>query len=144
MTREYPLYPVIAVSAAVVNEHAVLLIRRGKEPASGQWAFPGGAVKLGESPEAAVIREVLEECNIEIVPQMVNRIFSHLIKDSSGKIRFHYIVVNYQCRMNGGTPRSGSDALEIRWIKWQELEGMDLADGVAEAVGLLFDKEEIS
>ena len=66
MTRAYPPAPVCAVGAIVFRGDAVLLIQRGKPPAQGKWSIPGGAVRLGESLETAVIRELSEEVEMDV------------------------------------------------------------------------------
>ena len=68
MTRTYPQAPVCAVGAIVFRGDAVLLIQRGKPPAQGKWSIPGGAVRLGETLETAVIRELSEEVEMDVKP----------------------------------------------------------------------------
>jgi 8-oxo-dGTP diphosphatase len=64
--REYPDHPIVGVGAIIIKGEEVLLARRGKEPGYGKWSIPGGAGKLGETLEEAVIREVREEVNLAI------------------------------------------------------------------------------
>jgi len=135
MIREYPSYPILAVSAIIFNlNHELLLIQRSQPPAKKQWALPGGAVQLGETPEYAVIREVQEECAIHVLPKVLNRISSHVFRDSKGKIQYHYVVINYICRLMKGEVQAGSDALDYQWVLPSAIHKLNLADGVYETV----------
>ena len=69
MTRDYPNRPIVGVAAVVIEDERVVLVRRGRPPAYGEWSLPGGAVEPGETLEKAVVREVEEEIglNVEVV-----------------------------------------------------------------------------
>jgi len=56
MGAEYPDEPRLAVGGVVIKDDRVLLVRRGKPPAFGEWAIPGGSVELGESLKQARVR----------------------------------------------------------------------------------------
>ncbi|MBN1781395.1 NUDIX hydrolase [bacterium] len=142
--REYSGFPIIAVSATIFSQQRnILLVKRANPPARNQWALPGGVIRLGESPEQAVRREVMEECGLDIVPRDVNTISSHVVQDEQGEIRYHYIVVNYCCDPASGEPRSGSDALEVTWADPSGLGDLTLAGGVLDAVRSAMKKEGI-
>lgn len=131
MLRAYSQFPILAVSATIFNkENQILLIQRAKEPAKGLWALPGGAVNLGESPEAAVKRELTEECGIMIEEVLFNRLSSHVFYDQQGRIQYHYIILNYLCDYPKTTINIGSDASGFRWISTGDLSTMALAEGV--------------
>ena len=71
--RRYPQHPIPGVGAIVVSNEGVLLARRDKEPATGLWSIPGGAVEPGETQKESVVREVLEETGIRCeVIKLVN------------------------------------------------------------------------
>eukprot|EP00775_Hariotina_reticulata_P013822 gene13822-biopygen15746 len=59
---------VLVVAVALIDEqHRVLLAQRPKgKPMAGLWEFPGGKVDIGETPEAALVRELHEELNIQV------------------------------------------------------------------------------
>jgi len=142
MSREYPQYPILAVSAVIFNSsQSVLLIKRANPPARNRWALPGGAVQLGETPEGALQRETREECGVEIEIGKVNQIASRVFHDASGKIQYHYIIINYTACILSGEIRSGSDALDSIWAPFSELPRMDLAEGVYEVIQKAVQKE---
>lgn len=129
MRREYPDAPIAGVGAAIVRdgpqgEPQVLLVRRAQEPLKGQWSLPGGAVELGETLEAAVCREVLEETGLVVETVDVVEAFDRLSRDSDGRIRYHYVLIDFLCRVTGGTLSCASDALEARWAGPAGLDGL--------------------
>ncbi len=127
MRREYPDAPIAGVGAVIVrggDEPVVLLIRRGQEPLKGEWSLPGGAVELGETLEAAVRREVLEETGLVVEPAGIVQAFDRISRDAHGRVRYHYVLVDFLCRVKGGSLACASDALEARWVDPRELDGL--------------------
>src|SRR5580698_1918092 len=103
MIREYPLAPVVGVGAVVLDGDRVLLIQRGHEPMKGQWSLPGGALEVGETLVEGVQREVLEETGLEVEPVSIIEVFDRISRDAEGRVQFHYVLVDYVCRLTGGT-----------------------------------------
>jgi ADP-ribose pyrophosphatase YjhB (NUDIX family) len=66
--RSYPDRPYLAVSAAIIRDGHVLVVRRARPPARGLFTLPGGAVEAGETLGEAIIREVREETDLSIAP----------------------------------------------------------------------------
>lgn len=134
MKREYPDAPIAGVGAVIVAEDAagrprVLLIRRGQEPLKGAWSLPGGAVELGETLEEAVRREVLEETGLIVEPLAVVEAFDRIARDPSDRVKYHYVLVDFLCRVVGGadlgqTVVCATDALEARWAGPREMDGL--------------------
>jgi 8-oxo-dGTP diphosphatase len=126
MRREYPDAPIVGVGAVVLDkDHRILLVRRGKEPLAGEWSIPGGALELGERLEDGIRREVREETGLEVKPEEIVAVFDHIshATEDPSRIRFHYVLVDYRCRVSSGTLRSATDVTEARWASWNELTG---------------------
>lgn len=129
MKREYPEAPIAGVGAVIVREgpaqvKQVLLIRRAQEPLKGEWSLPGGVVELGETLEDAICREVLEETGLVVETVDVVQAFDRISRDAEGGVRYHYVLVDYLCRVVGGSLLCGTDALEARWATAEELDGL--------------------
>lgn len=120
MKREYPRQPIVGVGGVVIRGNSVLLIRRGREPLKGEWSIPGGMLELGESLTDGVKREVLEETGLRVRPLEVLAVFDRVQKNGE-RVRYHYVIVDYVCRTAGGRLKSGSDVLDARWVKREEL-----------------------
>jgi 8-oxo-dGTP diphosphatase len=113
MKRLYPDQPIIGVGGIVFNEDEVLLVRRGKEPALGEWSLPGGAVEVGETLEEALHRELLEETGIEVEILGLSAFLERIFPDADGKISYHYVLLDFLCCYRKGWARAGSDVLEV-------------------------------
>jgi len=108
------------VGGVVVAEGRTLLIRRAKEPLRGRWAIPGGTVELGETLTAALEREMLEETGLRVEPVEVLTVFDRIDREGED-VRYHYVIVDYLCRLLAGEARAGSDALEVAWASPPDL-----------------------
>ncbi len=124
--RLYPARPLVGVGAVVWNGQAVLLARRGRPPAQGSWALPGGLIELGETAEAALAREVLEECGIEIRPGPILGLFQPLERDPDGRIRYQYVVIDFLAYYVAGNLSVGDDAADARWVAPEDLDQYEL------------------
>lgn len=112
----------------------VLLVRRGRPPAQGKWSIPGGLVNLGETTEAAAIREVEEECGLKVRLLGLAGVVDRITRDAQGRVRYHYVLVDYAAVPESGTARAGSDAAEVRWVPIGDLDRYDTTDGLAAMV----------
>ena len=97
----------------------MLLVRRGREPLKGQWSIPGGLIELGESMHQAVVREVREETGLIVEPVELVELLDRIHRESN-RVRFHYVIADYLCRVTGGSLRAGSDAQAVRWVERRE------------------------
>jgi ADP-ribose pyrophosphatase YjhB (NUDIX family) len=123
--RKYPDRPIVAVGAVILDGDRVLLVRRGQEPLKGEWSLPGGVVELGETLEAALTREVREETSLDVVVGPVVEVLDSIRRDAGGRAEYHYIIVDYACRVRGGTSIAasrGTDAADVRWVAVADLE----------------------
>jgi ADP-ribose pyrophosphatase YjhB (NUDIX family) len=134
MKREYPEQPIVGVGGIIFQDESVLLIKRGREPALGQWSIPGGAVELGETLQAAVVREILEETGIKAEPLALVKILDRIFRDQEGKVAYHYVLVDFLCRHTGGEVRPGSDALEARFVPIAELASLNVIPATRDVV----------
>jgi 8-oxo-dGTP diphosphatase len=119
MQREFPSAPLVGVGAVVVHEGRVLLVQRGTEPAMGQWSIPGGLIEIGEPLPAAVTREVLEETGLVVEPIELIELLDRIHRDGE-RVRYHYVIADYLCKVVGGTLLAASDAAAVRWIEPDE------------------------
>ena len=94
MQREFPVAPLVGVGAVVVDQGRVLLVRRGAEPLKGHWSLPGGLLELGDR-----------------------------IHREGERVRYHYVIADYLCRVTGGTLQAASDADAVRWVERAEWNG---------------------
>jgi len=124
VAREYPQAPVAAVGAVVIDGEAVLLVRRAYPPRQGEWSLPGGQLELGESLEDAVRREVREETGLEVEVGAVVEVFDRVHRDEAGRIRYHFVIVDFLCRTAGGGLRAGDDAADACWAPRRELAAL--------------------
>ena len=122
MAREYPAHPVVGVGAVVVRDGKALLIKRGHEPRKGEWSLPGGIVELGESLVDALRREVREETGLEISIGAHIETFDRIHHDTEGRVRFHFVIVDYLCVAADGEPIAGTDADAVAWASVAELD----------------------
>lgn len=127
-SRLYPGRPFVGVAGVVVSHNRVLLIRRGKEPSRGAWSLPGGVLELGEAIADAVVREVLEEAGIIVTPLELLEVVERVVKDDAGKVKYHYVLLDWLCRTDADAPRvlAGSDAEAAVWADVEALESFGL------------------
>jgi ADP-ribose pyrophosphatase YjhB (NUDIX family) len=117
--REFPQAPLVGVGAVVVDEGRVLLVRRGSEPLKGHWTLPGGMLEVGETLAAGVAREVREETGLEVEPVELVEVLDRIHREGD-RVRFHYVIADFLCRVTGGTLRAASDADAVRWVERAE------------------------
>lgn len=132
MRREYPLQPVVGVGAVIVDRGRLVLVKRGAEPAMGKWSFPGGAVELGEAVRDAVVRETQEECglDVELVEDTPMDAYDILTLDKDGRLQYHYVLLQFLARPKQGKLKPTSDAIDARWVLFEDVEKYDLAESV--------------
>jgi len=133
-SRTYPTRPYLAVSAAIVHDGRVLIVRRAQPPAYGLYTLPGGGVELGETLEQAVIREVREETGLEIEPCALAGYRQMIARDADGRIERHFVILPFAARWIGGQVSLNEELAEARWLLPSELSGLKTTDGLADIV----------
>ena len=119
------------MGAVILDGDRVLLVQRGQEPLKGEWSLPGGAIEVGETLEAALAREVREETSLDVVVGPLVEVLDSVRRDASGRVEYHYVIIDYACRVRGGTPTAatcGSDATDVRWVAVGELRSHRLTE----------------
>lgn len=107
--RRYPDRPFVGVGAVVVSDEKVLLVKRGQQPLAGQWSLPGGAVEVGETLEACLLRELREETGLEVEVGPVVEVFDRITHDAAGRVEYHFVLVDYLCWPVAGHLHPSSD-----------------------------------
>jgi 8-oxo-dGTP diphosphatase len=128
--REYPAAPLLGVGALIVDGPRVLLVQRGRPPALGRWSPPGGLVDVGEPVEAAVRREVAEECGLDVRLHGFVGFVDSIVRDAAGRVQYHYVLLDFLATREAGTACPGSDAQALRWVTLDELAALDVTEGV--------------
>lgn len=122
--------PVRAVSAAIYHEGRFLLVRRGRAPARGLYAFPGGRIEAGETLAEAVRREVIEETGA-LLSGIEHVVDLDLVSEQdSGRIEF--ILSVHAAGFAGGEVAAGDDAEAVAWLTVEEMARLPLAGSVLE------------
>jgi len=119
MEREFPETPLVGVGAVVEKEGRVLLVRRGSEPLKGDWSLPGGLLEVGEALPDGVVREVREETGLMVEPVELIELLDRIHREGE-RVRYHYVIADYLCRVVGGALLAGSDADAVRWVERAE------------------------
>jgi 8-oxo-dGTP diphosphatase len=132
--RHYPDQPLVGVGAVVWRGDEVLLVHRGQEPAKNSWSLPGGLVELGETMAAAIRRELAEETGITVRLLGIAAVLERIFPDASGRIAYHYVLVDFLCEYLEGELRPGSDSTAARFVPVADISGVELPSGTADVI----------
>lgn len=113
------MHPIVGVGAVVVRDGRLLVIQRGREPAKGLWAVPGGRLELGETIAEGVVRELAEETGLVGTATglcgVAERITTH----------GHIVIHDWWVTVEGSTaPVAGDDAADAAFVTKAELQAL--------------------
>jgi ADP-ribose pyrophosphatase YjhB (NUDIX family) len=140
--RTYPQRPFLAVSAAIVRDGKILVVRRARPPAHGVFTLPGGVVELGETLTQAVTREVREETGMTIEPVALAGFRETVVRDGDDRVERHFVILCFAARWRAGEPVLNEELSEAHWIEEAELAGLTTTPGLAEIVAAAFEQLE--
>jgi 8-oxo-dGTP diphosphatase len=140
--RSYPDRPFLAVSAAIIRNGQVLIVRRNNPPAHGLYTLPGGVVETGETLHEAVVREIDEETGIAIEPVALAGYREAIIRDPNGRAERHFVILAFAARWLAGEPRLNAELHDAHWMRPAELAGLQTTEGLAEVVAEAFARME--
>ena len=126
--RTYPARPILGVGGVLLRGAEVLLVKRGHEPLKGQWSVPGGVVEVGETLQEAVAREMHEETGLDVEVGPMVEVVERIGRDETGRVEYHYVIVDYLCVLRGGTLASASDADAAEWVGIDDLDRYGVND----------------
>jgi ADP-ribose pyrophosphatase YjhB (NUDIX family) len=140
MKREYPDRPIVGVGAVIVDaeRRRVLLVKRGAPPLLGEWSLPGGVVEIGETLRAAAEREAREETGLIVKAGEVLEVLDRIIPGEHGRAQYHYVLIDFLCRVTGGELRAGGDAADVAWATEAELQTFKLEKPAIEVIRKAF------
>jgi 8-oxo-dGTP diphosphatase len=132
--RTYPSRPFLAVSAAIVRDGKVLVVRRARQPALGLYTLPGGVVETGETLTEAVMREVREETSLQVEPVALAGHREAIARDKDGKVERHFVILCFAAHWRSGEPVLNDELDDARWLVPAEIAGLRTTEGLAEIV----------
>ena len=103
--------PIASVEALIVIDNALLFLRRNNQPAKGEWWFPGGRIRKGESLEEALRREVKEETGLEVSSYKFINVYSRVFPER------HDIAIAYLCKCKKGKVELNNEHSEYGFFK---------------------------
>jgi 8-oxo-dGTP diphosphatase len=126
--REYPHQPIVAAGVVIIKDGRIVLIQRDKEPSLGLWTFPGGAVELGEGVRDAARREAREETGLSVEIGDVISVVDNVVHDDTGRVRYHYVIVDFLAQPIGGSLTPGTDVSGACWASLADLDTLDITE----------------
>ena len=125
--------PVVAVGVLVRRGDEILLVQRGKPPHRGSWSIPGGHLRFGETITEAAVREVREECGIEIKLRDSRLVLNRIGRTEAG-IQYHFVIIDLLADWVSGDALAGDDADAIQWVRPDEVHKLRTSPGLAKYI----------
>ena len=133
-SRKYPIRPHVGVGVLLIRNHDLLLIKRKYDPDADFWSIPGGHVELGEKVQEAAEREGYEETCFKVKVTKLAGVIDKIMYDKDGKIEYHYVLINFFVEQIAGNPnqppKAASDALEAKFVPFEELKNYVLTSSL--------------
>ena len=126
------------MGAIILDRNRVLLVERGREPLKGYWSLPGGVLETGEHLEDGIRREVREETGLKIRIVKVVEIFERIMRDEKGAAEYHYVLIDYLCRANGGKLAAADDVARAQWVPRNALKQYRITAGTLPVIEKAF------
>jgi 8-oxo-dGTP diphosphatase len=104
--------------------------------------LPGGVLEIGERLEEGVRREVLEETGLVVKPLNVVEIFERIMRDAAGAAEYHYVLIDYLCRVTGGALEAAGDARRAKWVPRGELARYEISAGTLPVIEKAFQRRQ--
>jgi len=136
MSREYPAAPMVGIGVVLLRGESVLLIKRGRPPAAGEWSLPGGAQELGETAEEAARRELLEETGLTAGALTLIAHVDSIHRDEAGRVQYHYTILDFCGDYAGGEALAGGDVTDVAWVHRKDFDGYNLWVEARRVIGL--------
>ena len=124
----------MGVGAVVFDGESVVLIKRRFEPLAGRWSLPGGGLEVGETLQVGAAREVREETGLAVDVGPVVEVFDRIIRDDAGGVEYHFVLVDFLCRVTGGRLAPGSDVSDAVMADPDALAPYELTEKAAEVI----------
>ena len=131
------------MGAVVLDGDRVVLVQRGREPQKGLWSIPGGALRVGETLEEGACREVREESGLQVSVVERVEVVDRIIRDQQGRVEYHYVLVGFLCRLEGGDLKAADDADAARWISRDALDDIPMTPGTPALVEKAFQLRDL-
>ena len=138
--RRYPSRPLVGAGAVVRKGAKVLLLKRRYPPNKGLWALPGGLVELGESVQAAAVREVEEETGLKVKLERLLDVQTDIHKDHEGRLEYHYILVDYLATPTNGRTRPNEEASAYGWFDERQASRLKMSGGTRAVLKSVFEQ----
>ena len=138
--RTYPQRPYLAVSAAIIRDGKVLVVRRARQPALGIFTLPGGGVETGETLMQAATREVREETSMDIEPVALAGHREAIVRDAQGRVERHFVILCFAARWLSGEPVLNEELDDARWLAPAALSSLRTTEGLAEIVAAAIER----
>jgi ADP-ribose pyrophosphatase YjhB (NUDIX family) len=126
----------VGIGILLLRGETVLLIKRGRPPAAGEWSPPGGAQELGETAEEAARRELLEETGLTAGTLTLVAHVDSIHRDEAGRVQYHYTILDFYSEYEGGEARAGGDVTDVAWVHAKDFDAYGLWPEARRVIGL--------